>query len=68
MPNTRSWSEPLHLQINDIEHYLRVRRRIQEYRNLNNLPPTKLPDISIPELIEESKMADAPTPPRPLKD
>ena len=68
MPNTRSQSEPLHLQINDIEHYLRVRRRVQEYRDLNNLPPTKLPDISIPELIEESKMADVPNPPRALKE
>ena len=64
MPNTRSRSEPFHLQINDIEGYLRVRRRIQEYRDLNNLPPTKLHDISIPELIEESKMADIPNPPR----
>ena len=68
MPNTRSQSEPLHLQINDIERYLRVRRRVQEYRDLNNFPPTKLPDISIPELIEESEMADVPNTPRALKD
>ena len=68
MPNTRSQNEPLHLQINDIERYLRLRRRIQEYRSLNNLPPTKIPDIPLSESIEESTMADVPNPPRALKD
>ena len=68
MPNTRSQNEPLHLQINDIERYLRLRRRIQEYRSLNNLPQTKIPDIPLSESIEESTMADVPNSPRALKD
>ena len=68
MPNTRSQGGILHIPIYDIERYLRLRRRIQEHRELNNLPSTKLPDISVPELVEESKMADPPPPPRPLKD
>ena len=60
MPNTRSQGEPLHLQINDIERYLRLRRRIQEYRLLNNLPPTNIPDITD---LRRAEMAA----PRPLK-
>src|ERR1051325_7098209 len=63
MPNTRSQGGPLHIPIYDIERYLRLRRRIQEYCELNNLPSTKLPDIE-----ELKKMADPPPPPRPLKD
>src|ERR1044072_6486834 len=63
MPNTRSQGGPLHIRINDIERYLRIRRRIQEHRELNNLPPSKLPDID-----ELRRMAKQPPPPRPLKD
>src|ERR1051325_10770019 len=63
MPNTRSQGDPLHIPINDPECYLRLRRRIQEYRELNNLPPSKLPDLD-----EFRRMADAPPPPRPRKD
>ena len=64
MPNTRSQGAPLHIPIYDIERYLRLRRRIQEYLERNNLPPTKLPDVE-----ELKKMADPDAPaPRPLKD
>ena len=42
MPRTRSQGEPLYLRINDIELYLRVLRRIREYRAENNLPPIEL--------------------------
>ena len=63
MPNTRSQGGPLHIPIYDIERYLRLRRRIQEHRELNNLPPSVLPDLD-----ELRRMADPPPPPRPLKD
>ena len=63
MPSTRSQGGPLHIQINDIERYLRIRRRIQEHCELNNLPSSKLPDID-----ELRRMAEPPPAPRPLKD
>src|ERR1043165_2116263 len=63
MPNTRSQGGSLHIPINDPERYLRLRRRIQEYCELNNLPPSKLPDID-----ELRRMAEPPPLPRPLKD
>ena len=53
----------MHIQINDIERYLRIRRRIQEHRELNNLSPSVLPDLD-----ELRRMAEPPPPPRPLKD
>src|ERR1044072_9500143 len=63
MPNTRSQGGRLHIPINDPERYLRLRRRIQEHPELNNLPPSVLPDID-----ELRRMAEPPPPPRPLKD
>ena len=60
MPRTRSQGEPLYLRINDIELYLRVLRRIREYRAANNLPPIELPDFknlfpSITEMAEPAR-------------
>ena len=60
MPRTRSQGEPLYLRINDIELYLRVLRRIREYRAANNLSPVELPDFknifpSIPEMAEPAR-------------
>src|ERR1051325_6734337 len=63
MPNTRSQGGILHIPIYDIERYLRLRRRIQEHRELNNLSPSVLPDLD-----ELRRMADPPPPTRPLKD
>ena len=61
MPRTRSQGEPLYLRINDIELYLRVLRRIREYRAANNLPPIEIPDLKnllpspIPEMAEPAR-------------
>ncbi|KAI5430138.1 hypothetical protein KIW84_034640 [Lathyrus oleraceus] len=60
MPRTRSQGEPLYLRINDIELYLRVLRRIREYRAENNLPPIDLPDFKdFPSLTEMAEPARA---------
>ena len=45
MPHTRSQGEPYYLRINDVERYLRLLRRIREYRARNNLPPIEVPDL-----------------------
>ena len=63
-PNTRSQGEPLYIQINDIERYLRLRRRIQEYHLLHNTPPHESLESPVSQPTEE--MAAQPAP-RPLK-
>ena len=63
MPRTRSQGEPLYLRINDIELYLRVLRRIREYRAENNLPPIEFPDLK--DLLLSPEMAE---PARALRD
>ena len=61
MPHTRSQGEPFYLRINDIKLYLRVLRRIREYRAANNLPPIEIPDLKnlfpspIPEMAEPAR-------------
>ena len=62
MPNTRSQGEPLYIQINDIERYLRLRRRIQEYHLWHNPPPRELLESPVPQPTEEMAAQPAPCP------
>ena len=64
MPNTRSQGEPLYIQINNIERYLRLRRRIQEYHLMHNTQPRQSLESPISRPTEE--MAANPAL-RPLK-
>ena len=64
MPNTRSQDDPLYIQINDIERYLRLRRHIQEYHLLHNTQPHQSLESPAPQPTEEMVANPAP---RPLK-
>ena len=57
MPSTRSQCEDLVQQIDEIERFLNLQRRIREYRIKYNLPD---PNIPIPKLVVEPEMAEGP--------